>query len=272
MALPMTNIGGLEISRLVCGSNTFGGFSHFSAARDKWLRRYFTVERITEVLARCAEHGINAVVSGINPPLDEALKELDKAHGFHMNWVCTPGGPDLKTCLEGIQWCADHHVEICMPHPSYTDPNLHVEEGRIVGAEEICARTRELGMIPGFSTHRPETVTVGDRAGYDIETYIQIYNSIGFLCAVETDWECSVINGTQKPIICIKPLGAGRIMPPTGFLFVYNTIKPIDTVACGFTSSEEVDEDVAIVQQILAGQQVDVELQETRSKQALRAG
>ena len=269
MALPMTNIGGLEISRLICGSNPFGGFSHFSAARDRWLRKHFTVERITEVLERCAVHGINAVVSGINEPLGQALQALHKQTGFHMNWICTPSGPDLKTCLDGIQWCADNHVEICMPHPSYTDPNLHVEEGVIVGAEEICARVRELGMIPGFSTHRPETVTVGDRAGYDIETYIQIYNAIGFLCAVETDWEQRIINNTPKPIICIKPLAAGRIMPPTGFLFVYNTIKPIDTVACGFLSTDEVDEDVEIVQQILAGQSVEVELQETRSKAAL---
>ncbi len=270
MALPMTKIGGLEICRLICGSNPFGGFSHFSKARSVWMNRYFTVERVLEVLVRCCEHGINAVVSGINEKLGAALERLHDETDHQMHWICTPGGPDLKTCLEGTQWCADHNVSICMPHPSYTDANLDVARGVIRGADEICAKVRELGMIPGFSTHRPETVTVGDKAGYDIETYIQLYNAIGFLVPVETDWAARVITGSPKPIICIKPLAAGRILPPTAFTFVYHTIKPIDTVACGFLSVEEVDEDVQIVQQILAGRQVDVELQETRSKSGLK--
>lgn len=37
--------------------------------------------------------------------------------------------------------------------------------------------TREHGMIPGPSTHMPETPGYADRAGRDVATYIQIYNA-----------------------------------------------------------------------------------------------
>ncbi len=63
MPFPMTEIGGVPISRLIIGSNTFHGFSHFSNARSAWLRRYFTPERIYEVMAFCAEEGLNATIA-----------------------------------------------------------------------------------------------------------------------------------------------------------------------------------------------------------------
>ena len=59
MPFPMTNIGGKEVSRLTIGSNTFHGFSHFSSARDQWLKEHFTPERIYEVLVYCASEGLN---------------------------------------------------------------------------------------------------------------------------------------------------------------------------------------------------------------------
>jgi hypothetical protein len=139
-------------------------------------------------------------------------------------------------------------------------------------AEEVLAFIREKGMNTGWSTHRPEAITVSDKAGYDVDTYIQIYNSDGFLCQVETDWVQSVINNARKPCLCIKPLGAGRIMPPTAFNFVYSTIKPVDTVAIGLLSVEEAAEDIALVRKILAGQKAETELQATRSKAVLMAG
>jgi len=48
--IPEIEIAGVKISRLICGTNPFNGYSHFSKAKDVWLRRYFTVERIVEVL------------------------------------------------------------------------------------------------------------------------------------------------------------------------------------------------------------------------------
>lgn len=269
MDLPRTRIGKVEVTRMIIGSNTFHGFSHFSAARSNWMKEYFTREKTYELLESCTNLGMNAVVSGLREDFYDILQELERNTGHHIVWICTPGGNTAKDVEPGVRWCADHGVEICMPHQMYTDNNLIPAQNRIEGAEEVLGLIRSLGMEPGWSTHRPETIVVSDAAGYDVEAYIQPFNSIGFLCSVETDWVARVIRRTPKPVICIKPLGAGRIMPPTGLGFVYEHLKPIDTVCIGMLSPQEAEEDVKLAVSIMEKQQAELELQYTRSKQVL---
>ena len=78
MSMPMTSIGGVEVSRVICGSNTFFGYSHFSAARDAWLKRDFDIPKIVEVMAKCAEFGVNCVLSGPDPRMYRAIQELER--------------------------------------------------------------------------------------------------------------------------------------------------------------------------------------------------
>ena len=272
MPFPMTNIGGIEVSRLMIGTNTFHGFSHFSAARSEWLRRHFTPERIYEVVAYCAEEGLNVTIAGARGDYMDVLQEVERNTGQHIYYIGTPSGGTLEELKRGIDETADIGCEFCWPHTSWTDSHLLPAENRIVDAPEVLAYIRERGMIPGWSTHRPETVVVSDRAGYDCAGYVQMFNSIGFLCPVETDWMRNIIRGTDKPIVSIKPLGAGRIMPPTGLAFVYSNVKPIDTVAIGMLSVEEAKEDIAIARQCIADATAgpEVELQYTRSKETLK--
>jgi len=269
MDFPTTNIGGIEISRLVIGSNMFCGASHFSLARDKWLRRHFTRERILEMVQFCAERGLNAMVAGASEQYMSILRDAEKATGRHVHYIATPAGVTIEELKKGIDLAADLGCELCWPHSTFTDSALNVQKGIIEGAPEVLDYIRERGMVPGWSTHRPETVVVSDRQGYDVEGYIQIFNAVGFLCAVETDWARKVVRGARKPVLCIKPLAAGRLMPPTGLRYVYDNIKPVDAVAVGMMSPEEAEEDIAIARQCIAGQSPEVELQYTRSKETL---
>ncbi|NOZ20815.1 MAG: hypothetical protein GXP25_06970 [Planctomycetes bacterium] len=269
MKLPTTAIGGIEISRMICGSNPFFGFSHFTQARSTWQKRYFTVERIAEVLEKCTEFGINAVISGMMDKMHEAIQIVQDKTGGKIHWICTPGGA-LEECKKGVQWCAEHDVTFCLPHPSFTDAQLVRGENKIIGVEEITKMTRGLGMIPGVSTHRPETPGICDKAGYDVETYVQIINVLGFLCSVETPWQSSVIRNAKKPCICIKPLAAGRVTPHEGLPYVYSVIAPKDTVAVGFLCPEEVEEDVKIVMNVIGQAKEDIALESTRSKAHLK--
>ncbi len=265
-AFPTTTIGGLEVSRLIIGSNTFHGFSHFSKARSDWLRRYFTPERIFEVMCYCANQGLNATCSMQRPDYAEVMRAVEAETGVHIIWFATPGGRDTEELKDGICQAAELGAEFCMPHTMWTDARLLPSKGIIEEAEEVLAFIREQGMRPGWSTHRPETVAISDQRGYDVEVYIQIFNAEGFLMHVETDWSGAIIRGAQKPCLCIKPLGSGRVMPPTGLNFVYSMIKPQDTVAIGMMSLEEAEEDIAIARKVLEGQMAEAELQKTRSK------
>jgi len=269
MDFPRTSIEDLSVSRLLCGTNSFFGYSHFSAARDKWLQRHFTVERIAEVLTCCLDQGVNGVLSGPQPKLHEAIQIAQRRTGREMIWMCTPGsgGPVVGERLEDdIAWCARHDVKVCMPHTSWTDPRVNRLYQRIDEWPETSACIRRHGMIPGFSTHQIETITISDAKNYDAPVYIQPYNALGFLCAVETDWVARIIHGTSKPVIAIKPLAAGRIMPPTGLTFCFGTIKPIDMVRIGLMSVEEAQESIAIARGLLTEGRVQVELAVTRSK------
>ena len=69
--------------------------------------------------------------------------------------------------------------------------------------------------------------------GADVETYIQIYNAAGFLMQVEVDWVMRIIRNAKKPVMTIKPLAAGRLLPPVGLAFVWNTIRDQDMVTIG---------------------------------------
>jgi len=268
MPFPTTNIGGIEISRLIIGSNTFHGFSHFSKARDQWLKKHFTPERIYEVMRYCAEQGLNATIALQRQDYMDVMRRVEKDTGHHINYISTPAGATLEDLKRGIDESADIGCEFCWPHTSWTDARVIPSENRIEQGPEALDYIRKKGMIPGWSTHRPEVVIVSDKAGYDCAGYVQIFNAIGFLCALETDWTRNIIRGTDKPVVSIKPLGAGRIMPPTGLGYVYSNIKPIDTVAIGMLSVDEATEDINIARQCIAetASGPEVELQYTRSK------
>jgi hypothetical protein len=130
---------------------------------------------------------------------------------------------------------------------------------------------RERGMIPGLSTHMPETVVYADNMGADVETYIQIYNADGFLMQVEIDWVQRIIRDAKKPVMTIKPLAAGRLMPVVGLAFVWNTIREQDMVTIGTTTPDEAREVIELSLDLLARRLPDNALQTTRSKHSLGA-
>lgn len=195
------------------------------------------------------------------------LRRLQEHTGLQMHWVATPGKATAQETLPDIDWCAEAGAQVCMIHPNFTDRHLHTARREITGAEELLSRIRSLGMIPGLCTHRPETLPLVTEAGYDVEVFILPLNVAGFLMPVETDWQGRLIRDTPKPVICIKPLAAGRVMPSSGIPFVYQNSKPTDMMCVGMLSPEEVEEDVAIALAALSGRPVEPELTTTRSKE-----
>jgi hypothetical protein len=129
---------------------------------------------------------------------------------------------------------------------------------------------REHDMIPGLSTHMPESVVYADAQGADVATYIQIYNAAGFLMQVEADWVMRIINNAKHPVMSIKPLAAGRLLPVVGLSFVWNTLRDQDMVAIGTTTSDEAREIIDLSLQLLDRRTPEYELQGTRSKASLQ--
>jgi hypothetical protein len=117
----------------------------------------------------------------------------------------------------------------------------------------------------------PEAILYADETGLDVATYIQIYNAIGFLMQVEVDWVHRVIWQAKKPVMTIKPLAAGRLMPIAGLGFAWGTLRDIDMVTVGTLTPDEAAEDIELSRALLERRLPEFDLQRTRSKKSIDA-
>ena len=273
---PRTTVGGVSLPRLLAGTNWFLGYSHTSLAKDKFIKDLQTRERIAAVLDMFLEYGIDAVMGPLSQHLEESVCEAEQRSGQRIIRIYTPAfdpGPNAapKDSAEAaFDQCAGYHATFCMPHQCVTDALIDRRAGTIRDLERYTRMIRERGMIPGLSTHMPEAIVYADAMGADVETYIQIYNAAGFLMQVEADWVMRIISQAQKPVMTIKPLAAGRLLPVVGLAFAWNTIRDQDMVTVGTTTPNEAYEVIELSLDLLARRIPDNQLQTTRSKKSLQ--
>jgi hypothetical protein len=272
---PRTTVGGVSVSRMIIGTNWFFGWSHQTAAKDKFIKSYQTRKNIADILTVFFEHGVDTIMSQPLPLLSEAISDAQQRTGRKAITVTTPhfnilpGGPAESEPERAFDVCKKFGATFCLPHQCITDILLDRMHGEIRDIGKYTKMIRERGMVPGLSTHMPETVVVADKTNVDVETYIQIYNAIGFLMHVEVDWVMRVISQAQKPVMTIKPMAAGRLHPAVGLAFSWNTIRDKDMVTVGTTTPDEAREVLEISFDLLNRRIPNNELQKTRSKKSL---
>ena len=276
MTFPRTQIGNVSVSRMIIGTNWFLGFSHTSAAKDTYIRETMTVARIADILEVFLNEGVDTVMGLVaQPTLYDAIGEAEQRTGKKLITVSTPEFDvrDVPEALANAEQVLDKEAElgvtICMPHQWSTDQLVDTRERRIRNMDVYCRMIRERGMIPGLSTHMPETIVYADQTDLDVETYIQIYNAAGFLMHLEVDWIHRVIWNAKHPVMTIKPMAAGRLLPLVGLAFGWSTIRDIDMVTVGTSTPDEARELIEISRSILERRADAVQLQETRSKRTV---
>ena len=271
---PRTTVENLSLSRMIIGTNWFFGWSHTSAAKDKCIRETLnTTGKIADIIEVFLNAGVDTLMGLIeHPGMKEAITEAENRTGKKVIVVSTPGfnvGDDVQALGEAertIERNAKLGAAFCMPHTSVTD-KLHDHRARkIINMDKYCAMIRKYGMIPGLSTHVPESVVYADETGLDVGTYIQIYNAAGFLMQLEVDWIHRVIWNAKHPVMTIKPMAAGRLLPLVGLGFAWGTLRDQDMVTVGSMSPDEAREVIEISISCLEHRKANVELQRTRSK------
>lgn len=275
MLFPRTTVAGLSLSRLIVGTNWFLGYSHYSVAKDKFIKNTQTRDKIADILEVYLDAGIDTVMGPMLPLLADAVQETQQRSGKEINLILTPwfnilpGGEPDNEPEAVIAQCKQAGAKICMPHQMVTDALMDRMYRKIRDIDKYTSLIRQYEMIPGLSTHMPETVVYADETEIDIETYIQMYNATGFLMQVETDWVMKIIQNAKKPVMTIKPLAAGRLLPIAGLAFVWNTIREQDMVTIGTTTPDEAREVIDISLDLLNQRIPNYELQRTRSKSSL---
>ena len=272
--LPRTQIEDLSVSRLIIGTNWFLGFSHTSKAQDDFIKARQDRKHIAEVLEVFFRAGVDTILGARpeSPHLEDAIRDAEDRTGAGCIRMGTPH-LDLSGTSEAadanartLDAFAEIGCRVCLPHQCSTDALLDRRTRTIRDMPRYCEMIRERGMIPGLSTHMPEAPVYADEMDLDVGTYIQIYNAAGFLMQIEVDWVHRMIWNARKPVITIKPLAAGRVMPLVGLAFNFATIRPQDMVCIGCLTPDEAREDLEIVRTQLERTAPTLELQRTRSK------
>lgn len=252
---PRTKVGGVSLSRMIIGTNWILGWSHRSPAADKLIRgRHATPEPITEMMEVYLRAGVDTIMGLFSgrPHVLDAIKTAEDRVGRRMIIIDTPplnmndSAAARKEAEKTVAESKRNGATFCFPHHSSTEQLVNKNKQTMDRLPDYLKMIRDQGMIPGLSAHMPELVLYADQNGYDVETYIQIFNCMGFLMQVEVEYIHKVIWGAKKPVMTIKPMAAGRTTPFVGLTFAWNTVRPCDMVTVGCLTADEAAEDIEI--------------------------
>jgi len=275
---PRTTVGGVSVSRMIIGTNWMLGWSHTSPAADKLIKTtHATPETIEKILDVFMKHGVDTIMAPLGgmPHLIEAIKRVEDRHGKKMIIVDTPvinvddNANARREAEKIIAQCAKNGSTFCLLHHSSVEQLVNKNKQTIERLPDYLKMIRDHGLIPGLSAHMPELVVYSDLNGYDVETYIQIYNCMGFLMQVEVEYIHKVIWGAKKPVMTIKPMAAGRVSPFVGLNLVWHTIRPCDMVTVGCFTPEEAEEDIEISLAAFEGRPPRLEGRDSPNKTAI---
>ncbi len=248
--MPQIKFGEHSVSRLILGGNPINGGSHLSRLVSRQMKRYFTPERILELLRRCEELGINTWQSTkVNL---ESYREF-REQGGKMHYISLaqedPNDPDLIGQLASAGTIGIAH------HGEVTDSLW--KSGKIKAVREYCQKIRDAGVMVGVSTHIPAVLDYVVTKGWDVDF---------FMCCVyerhRTREELKALLGdvpiplrevylegdpprmfeamqqTDKPCLAFKILAAGRLCDrpewvEQAFESTFRQIKYNDAVIVG---------------------------------------
>lgn len=254
---PRTQVEGLSLSRMIIGTNWMAGWSHTGPAADKMIKdRHHSHHTIVPMLEAFQENGVDTIMGVLSNPnsahIYRGIQEVRERTGKDFVMIDTPvinvdDNPQARQEAEAtIRRCGEYGAKICLLHHSSVEQLVDKNKRQIKRLDDYTKMIRDAGMIPGLSSHMPELVVYSDLNGYDVQTYIQIYNCMGFLMQSEIETVSRIIWGAKKPVMTIKPMAAGRCTPYVGLNFSWSTIRSCDMVTVGCFNENEVYEDIEI--------------------------
>jgi len=244
------------------------------------LRTNGSVAAISDIACAYLENGIDAVMMPIaEDKLTDTflggLKDAEDRTGKKITRIITPilnmddSTQARKEAEHIIKYCKQCEGTFALIHHSSCEQLVNKNTETMDRLPDYLQMIRENGMIPGLSAHMPEIIIYADKNEYDVETYIQIYNCLGFLMQVEVEYIHKVIWGAKKPVMTIKSMAAGRTTPFVGLNFSFSTIREQDMVTLGAFSRDEVYEDVEIAMAALERRPPNVEGRQSPAKTSI---
>ena len=235
-SMPNGKIGNVQISRLICGGNLIGGFSHSRdlAYVSPLMKHYFTDDKIMETWALCEEQGINTMVAfgGDTNALRIYGKYLKAGGKIQFLAQINPSPNDLQTC---VQQAVDVGAVGAFLLGNVGDEWSRSGRVKLIG--DLLEVIRDHKLIAGVAGHELRTVREVEKAGVAPDFYIKTLHSNDYWSkrqpgqnrevidnyAVDNYWcmepeeTIAYMNAVKRPWIAYKVLAAGAIPPKRGF-------------------------------------------------------
>jgi len=257
--VPKMKFGNVEISRLVMGVNPMYGFAHYNNNFGMAMRDWYTQDQVVEVLHRANSFGINAF-NFVNVKRSQEDLARFQAEGGHMHLIMQMMAKDDPVALV-------RDLKPLALQRRGEEIDAAFKKGDLSGEREWCKRARDLGVLVGVGTHKPEVIELIESQGWDVDFYSGcVYNRTrtpeewrqvlgGHLMEMPNDMY-KVMRQTTKTCFAFKILAAGRIADDgiaKAFKTAYASIKPHDAVYVGMFPrfKDEVKENAEIVHSIL---------------------
>lgn len=284
--LPKGKIGNVTISRVIVGSNLFGGGAH---ARNlmyvsELMKRYFTREKILDTLQLCEKSGINTTIGGLGTA--DTVSRYNKARGGKMqviaqlnpadaNWKddADPDG-SITTTKDDIRRSIEEAAKAGCVGAFLLGARADrwVKAERLDLIEAFVSLVKKSGLIAGVGGHDRRVPMDCEKAGIDVDFYFKTIHPESYWSAIPkqhrepflvdsfgpNDHDCMweqypeetirLMRTLKKPWIGFKVLAAGAVHPAEGFKFAFE--NGADFVCAGMFDWQ-VRENVTIAKNVL---------------------
>jgi len=260
-----------EISRMVLGVNPFCGYSHYNNNYSGAMKEWYTPDRVCAVMHQATRFGINTFnyVALERMPQDW-LRFVAEGGQMHLIMQVLHDNPTTVEQARTLKPLA------MFRQGEVTDQAF--QQGKMNTVRDWCKMVRDLGIIVGVGTHKPEVISQVEEEGWDVDFYGGcVYNRT----RTQEEWK-KILNGeitempheiyiqsdpprmynvmrqTRKPCFAFKILAAGRVDDggiEQAFRTAFSSIKPNDGVLVGMfpRGKDEIRENAEIVHRILQG-------------------
>jgi uncharacterized membrane protein YphA (DoxX/SURF4 family) len=270
--MPMGNLGGLQVSRMILGGNLIGGWSH---SRDliyvsSLFKAYNTDRKVFETLELAERAGINSFLAvNSQMPLFNKYRELNNSK---MLTICQVTAEDLKT---DIDRAVDFGVTTI--YVQGVRAEIMLKAGKVDQFGKMLDYIRSQGLAAGMGAHSLEVCNQCTEQGIEPDYYMKTLHHDGYWSAHprENRFEGAMLAGSKldhnqwhdnmfdmfpektiqfmgdykKPWIAFKVLAGGAIKPEDGFRYAFE--NGADFICVGMFDFQIV-EDVNICNKVLA--------------------
>ncbi|MCX7706134.1 MAG: hypothetical protein N2115_07790 [bacterium] len=273
--IPRVKFLGVEISKLILGSNPFSGFSHQSEQLDEEMLDFYTTEEIKKAWDQAQNSGINAFCARADRHILRITREYyNEGRVKEFRWFVQTA-PEFLSFQANISLIMKSKFKPSFIYHHGGQLDLLLMEGKKNLVKEQLKIIRDTGYPTGMASHQPEFIEMAEEENWDVDFYLTCFFNLtghgkkGLTAISGSQGEifdmsdppkmCRVIKRVRKPCVAYKIFGAGRFCKDreqikSAMKFAIENIKQNDLILVGVfqKTKNQLQEDVEILNEILS--------------------